>query len=415
MRVAVIGAGAAGCLCAAEIKRRLPEAEVTVFEGGAKPLAKVAVTGGGRCNFTNSFERIDRLEEAYPRGARLMKRALMRFGPEDARRWFEKEGVPSVVMDDGCVFPASQDAMDIVRALERAMRMAGVKVVCRRRITSIEDLGGIFRIGFSDSSLPCFEADKVVVTTGGSSTAGGLSMLSPFGLETVPPVPSLFTFNISDESLKALMGAVVNDALVALAGSSFKARGALLLTDWGVSGPAILKLSSYAARDLADKGYRGTLNISWLGTARENECMEVLQRMASESPRKQVVSTCPAGLTGRLWRHITARAGLREDLRWAETGSRGMARLTSTLACDSYPITGRCRFKDEFVTCGGVSLSEVSLNTLESKKHPGLHFAGEVLDVDAITGGFNLQAAWSMAYTVAEAISSGNGDGGGAC
>ena len=240
-------------------------------------------------------------------------------------------------------------------------------------------------------------------------------MLAPLGLETIAPVPSLFTFNIGDESLKSLMGAVVNDALVGLAGTSFKARGALLLTDWGVSGPAILKLSSYAARDLADKGYRGTLNISWLGTARETECMELLQEMASESPRKQVVSTCPAALTGRLWRHIAARAGLREDLRWAETGSRGMARLASILACDAYTITGRCRFKDEFVTCGGVSLSEVSLNTLESKKHPGLHFAGEVLDVDAITGGFNLQAAWSMAYTVADAISSCSGDGDGAC
>lgn len=415
MRIAVIGAGAAGCLCAAELKRHLPDAEVTVFEGGAKPLAKVSVTGGGRCNFTNTFDNIGRLEEAYPRGARLMKRALMRFSPEDARRWFEKEGVPSVVMDDGCVFPASQDAMDIVRALERAMRMAGVRVICRRKVSSIEDLGGVFRLSFSDSSLPCFDPDKIVLTTGGSPTAGGLSMLSPLGVETVTPVPSLFTFNIGDESLKSLMGAVVDDALVGLAGSSFKARGALLLTDWGVSGPAILKLSSYAARDLADKGYRGTLNISWLGTARENECMELLQEMASESPRKQVVSTCPAALTGRLWRHIAARAGLREDLRWAETGSRGMARLASILACDAYPITGRCRFKDEFVTCGGVSLSEVSLNTLESKKHPGLHFAGEVLDVDAITGGFNLQAAWSMAYTVAEAISSGSGDGGGAC
>jgi len=415
MRVAVIGAGAAGCLCAAEIKRRLPEAEVTVFEGGAKPLAKVAITGGGRCNFTNSFENIGRLEEAYPRGARLMKRALMHFGPEDARRWFENEGVPSVIMEDGCVFPTSQDAMDIVRALERAMRLAGVKVICRHRVTSLENIDGIFRIAFSGSSLPCFEADKVVLTTGGSPTAGGLSILSPLGLETVAPVPSLFTFNIGDESLKSLMGAVVNDALVGLAGTSFKARGALLLTDWGVSGPAILKLSSYAARDLADKGYRGTLNISWLGTARETECMELLQEMASESPRKQVVSTCPAALTGRLWRHIAARAGLREDLRWAETGSRGMARLASILACDAYPITGRCRFKDEFVTCGGVSLSEVSLNTLESKKHPGLHFAGEVLDVDAITGGFNLQAAWSMAYTVADAISSCSGDGDGAC
>ncbi|MBR5054981.1 MAG: aminoacetone oxidase family FAD-binding enzyme [Bacteroidales bacterium] len=415
MRIAVIGAGAAGCLCAAELKRHLPEAEVTVFEGGAKPLAKVAVTGGGRCNFTNTFENIGRLEEAYPRGARLMKRALMRFSPEDAREWFASMGVPSVVMDDGCVFPLSQDAIDIVRALERAMRQAGVKVLCRRRVASVEDLGGSFRIFFTDASLPSFEADRVVVTTGGSPSPSGYTMLSPLCLETIPPVPSLFTFNIGDDPLKELMGIVVTDATVGLGGTAFRAGGPLLITDWGVSGPAILKLSSYAARHLAENGYRGTLNISWLGTPRETDCMDLLQGMASESPRKQIVSTCPAALSGRLWRHLAARAGLREDIRWAELGSRGMARLAAILACDSYPITGRCRFKDEFVTCGGVSLSDISLNTLESKKHPGLFLAGEVLDVDAITGGFNLQAAWSMAYTAAQAIISGNGGDGGAC
>ena len=415
MRIAVIGAGAAGCLCAAELGRRLRDAEVTVLEGGPRPLAKVAVTGGGRCNFTNTFEYVGRLEEAYPRGARLMKRALMRFGPDDARLWFASMGVPSVVMDDGCVFPQSQDAMDIVRVLERSMKTAGVKVLCRHKVSSIRDTGGSYRISFSDKDIPEMEADKVVVTTGGSPSPSGFEMLSPLELETVAPVPSLFTFNIDDEPLKMLMGAVVKDALVGLGGTAFRASGALLVTDWGVSGPAVLKLSSYAARHLAENGYRGTLNISWLGTARDEECLDAVKALAAAEPRKQVVSTCPEALTGRLWRHIVARAGLREDLRWAELGQRGAARLASILACDSYPITGRCRFKDEFVTCGGVALSEISLNTLESKKHPGLHFAGEVLDVDAITGGFNLQAAWSMACVVAEAISSDSGDGGGAC
>jgi hypothetical protein len=400
MRVAVIGAGAAGCMCAAEIGRSLRDAEVTVLEGGSRPLAKVSVTGGGRCNFTNTFEGIGRLEEAYPRGARLMKRALMRFSPDDTRQWFASMGVPSVAMDDGCVFPQSQDAMDIVRALERSMGRAGVKVLCNHKVSSIKDISGSFRISFSAPDIPDMEADKVVVTTGGFPSPSGYSILSPLGLETISPLPSLFTFNIDDDPLKTLMGAVVKDVLV---------------TDWGVSGPAVLKLSSYAARHLADNGYRGTLNISWLGTARDEECLEAVQALAAAEPRKQVVSTCPAALTSRLWRHIAARAGLRDDLRWAELGQRGAARLASILACDPYPITGRCRFKDEFVTCGGVSLSEISLNTLESKKHPGLHFAGEVLDVDAVTGGFNLQAAWSMAYTVARAVISDNDGDGGAC
>lgn len=412
MRIAVIGAGAAGCFCAVLLGRRFPAAEVTVLEAGRKPLAKVAITGGGRCNFTNTFEGIDRLEEAYPRGARLMKRALMRFSQSAVRKWFEGEGVPSVVMDDGCVFPLSQDAMDIVRTLERGMRAAGVRVLCGHKVSGIEDLGGSFRISFTDSSLDPLEADRVVITTGGSPTPSGISFLSPLELEIVAPVPSLFTFNIDDAPLKSLMGAVVKDALAGLAGTGFRARGALLVTDWGVSGPAILKLSSYAARHLAESGYRGTLNISWLGTANEEECLTTVRKMAADEPRKLVTSYGPESLSARLWRHVAGRAGLRGDLRWAELGPRGAARLASTLACDAYPITGRCHFKDEFVTCGGVALSGISLNTLECKKHPGLYIAGEVLDVDAITGGFNLQAAWSMAYTVAESISSG---GSGAC
>ncbi|MBO4916445.1 MAG: aminoacetone oxidase family FAD-binding enzyme [Bacteroidales bacterium] len=412
-RVAVIGAGAAGCFCVVGLKRRLPDAEVIVLEAGRKPLAKVAITGGGRCNFTNTFEGIDRLEEAYPRGARLMKRALMRFSQEDARRWFAAEGVPSVVMDGGCVFPQSQDAMDVVRTLERAMRLAGVQVRCGSRVSGIEDLGGRFRISFAGFDEP-LETDRVVVTTGGSPSPSGISFLTPLDLETVPPVPSLFTFNIGDEGLKSLMGTVVENALAGLAGTGFRARGALLVTDWGVSGPAILKLSSYAARHLAENKYNGTLNVSWLGTANESECLDVVRELAAAEPRKLVASCGPKALPGRLWRHIAGRAGLREELRWAELGSRGAARLASTLACDAYPVTGRCRFKDEFVTCGGVSLSGLNLNTLESKKHPGLHFAGEVLDVDAITGGFNLQAAWSMAETVTQAISFCDGGDGGA-
>ena len=412
-RIAVIGAGAAGCFCAVRLKRLMPWSEVTVLEAGRKPLAKVAVTGGGRCNFTNTFEGIGRLEEAYPRGARLMKRALMRFGPEDTRRWFETEGVPSVVMDDGCVFPQSQDAMDIVRALERAMRQAGVQVRCGCRVSSVEDLGGRFRICFREGP-EAMEADRVVVTTGGSPTPSGMSFLAPLGLETVPPVPSLFTFNIGDDSLKTLMGAVVENALAGLAGTGFRATGPLLVTDWGVSGPAILKLSSYAARHLAEQRYQGTLNISGLGTSSSQECLETVQGLAAAEPRKLVLSYGPEALSARLWRHVAARAGLREDLRWAELGSRGAARLAAVLSCDPYPVTGRCRFKDEFVTCGGVALTEISPNTLESKKHPGLFLAGEVLDVDAITGGFNLQAAWSMAYVVSEAISSDNDGGDGA-
>ena len=386
MKIAIIGGGAAGCFCAIGLKRRLPDAEVTVYEAGPKLLAKVAVTGGGRCNLTNSFRDVRRLGEVYPRGEQLMRRALAAFNHEDTMRWFEAEGVRLTVQEDQCVFPVSQDAMQIVRTLERCLREAGVRVRLNAPVERVGDL----------------DADRVVVTVGGSSREK-LERLLPAGVEVTPCVPSLFTLKIPDEALRALMGTVVEQASLALAGTRFRAAGTLLLTDWGVSGPATLRLSSYAARHLAENGYTGTLLIGWLD-APEAAAREWIAATAAANPRKQASGTPPAGLTARLWRHLLGRAGLREDLRWAELGSKGAARLAATLTADAYPVAGRARFKEEFVTCGGVALSGVNLNTLESKTRPGLFFAGEVLDLDAVTGGFNLQAAWSTAALVAAAM-----------
>ncbi len=386
MRIAIIGGGAAGCFCAIGLKRRLPDAEVTVYEAGPKLLSKVAVTGGGRCNLTNSFRDVHRLGEVYPRGEQLMRRALAAFSHEDTMRWFEAEGVRLTIQEDQCVFPVSQDAMQIVRTLERCLRDVGVRVRLNTPVERVEDL----------------DADRIVVTTGGSSREK-LERLLPAGVEVTPCVPSLFTLKIPDEALRALMGTVVEQASLALAGTRFRAAGTLLLTDWGVSGPATLRLSSYAARHLAENGYTGTLLIGWLD-APEAAAREWIAATAAANPRKQASGTPPAGLTARLWRHLLGRAGLREDLRWAELGSKGAARLAATLTADAYPVAGRARFKEEFVTCGGVALSGVNLNTLESKTRPGLFFAGEVLDLDAVTGGFNLQAAWSTAALVAAAM-----------
>lgn len=386
MKIAIIGGGAAGCFCAIGLKRRLPDAEVTVYEAGPKLLSKVAVTGGGRCNLTNSFRDVRRLGEVYPRGEQLMRRALAAFSHEDTMRWFEAEGVRLTVQEDQCVFPVSQDAMQIVRTLERCLREAGVRVRLNAPVERVGDL----------------DADRVVVTVGGSSREK-LERLLPAGVEVTPCVPSLFTLKIPDASLRALMGTVVEQASLALAGTKFRAAGTLLLTDWGVSGPATLRLSSYAARHLAENGYAGTLLVNWLD-APEAAAREWMAAAAAEHPQKQAAGTRPAGLTARLWRHLLGRAGLREDLRWAELGSKGAARLASTLTADAYPVAGRARFKEEFVTCGGVALSGVNLNTLESKVRPGLYFAGEALDVDAVTGGFNLQAAWSTATLVAAAM-----------
>ena len=422
MRMAVIGGGAAGCFCAVNAARRLPEAEITLFEAGPKLLAKVAVTGGGRCNITNSFREVAlngqepgkrRLAEVYPRGDQLMRRALRAFGPEDTLRWFEAEGVRFVVQEDQCVFPESQDAMQIVRTLERCLRQAGVRVRCNAlvgRIAVQEDgrfAVEILRQAQDDRGRAQEDRgraqedrfDRVVVCVGGSAQQK-LMQLLPDDIEVTPCVPSLYTLKIPDDGLRALMGTVVERAALSLAGTKFRSEGTLLLTDWGVSGPATLRLSSYAARHLAENGCTGTLLVNWLA-APEARAREWVAATAAANPRKQAAGTPPEGLTARLWRHVLQRAGLREDLRWAELGGKGAARLAATLSADAYPVAGRARFKEEFVTCGGVSLNAVDIGTLESRAHPGLFFAGEALDLDAVTGGFNLQAAWSTGFVAA--------------
>ena len=403
-RIAVIGAGAAGCFCTAELRRLRPEFRVDVYEAGPKPLAKVAITGGGRCNLTNSFDGIRSLAEAYPRGDRLMKRLLKQFSQEDTWRWFESAGVPLVLQEDHCVFPQSQDAMDIVRALLRRMEDANLLLRTPvHRIETPDQVGGDGNVmpGLAGHLLVDDEPyDAVVVTTGGAPK--GLPMLDGLGLEWIPTVPSLFTFTIRDEGLRNLMGLVV-EASVSIPGTAFKADGPLLITDWGLSGPATLKLSSYAARHLHEVGYQAPLSVNWLAQ-NEAETREILQETAAANPRKQVSNTPVAELQARLWNHLIARAGLRPDIRWAELGSKGLNRLVSTLTQDSYTIAGKTRFREEFVTCGGVALTNLEPSTLESKRHPGLYFAGEVLDIDAITGGFNLQAAWTTGAAVARSI-----------
>lgn len=395
-KVAVIGAGAAGCFCAIELKRRHPEYEVTIYESGSKPLAKVAITGGGRCNFTNSFAGISRLVEAYPRGANLMKRALRVLSNEDVMHWFENEGVPYVIQEDCCVFPESQDAMQIVNTLTTLISRLGISLKCSCRIENISFKNPGFTISTDSNST---DYDAVVVATGG----GALKLLENLKLEIEKPVPSLFTFGINDAALRSLMGIVSQGASVSLAGTPFKASGPLLITDWGLSGPAILKLSSYAARHLADNGYNGTLVVNWCGRSEDEMRLSIANNTARE-PRKLVANVPPEGINTRLWKHLLSRSSLREDITCRELGHKGTNRLVNALCADEYPVSGRCHFKSEFVTCGGVSLKEINMNTMESKRYPGLYFAGEVLDIDAITGGFNLQAAWSTGYVAAASI-----------
>ncbi len=443
MKVCIVGGGAAGCFAAICIKEAAPAAEVAVFEAGKKILAKVAITGGGRCNLTNSFADVRSIESVYPRGHRLMRHLLKEFSNEDVRNWFENRGVRLVTQPDNCVFPQSQDAMEIVHLLENQMRRLGVKIYVGHKVSRIEPIsdGNLgFKLSFVQREqaleMKAETADIVLVTTGGSPKAGGLSMLEPFALDIEPPVPSLFSFNIGvgkeqgsraekqqgletkqgvtesagysrDAELSSLMGTVVDDAVAGIAGTKFRASGPLLITDWGMSGPAILKLSSYAARFLAENNYNASLIVNWLGPETNgDDAVSMLKGFASQNPQKQLSNIFPEAFNSRLWTFFLHRAGLPDTRRWAELGGKGMSRLAAVLTSDVYPIVGRNKFKGEFVTCGGVSLSNVNSKTLECRSWPGLYFAGEVLDVDAITGGFNLQAAWTMGYVAARSIAS---------
>lgn len=436
-KVAVIGGGAAGCFAAVNMKEMNPDLDVTVYEAGPVLLAKVAVTGGGRCNLTNSFAEVRSIESVYPRGFRLMKRLLREFSNTDVCDWFEGRGVRLVTQSDQCVFPKSQQSSEIIETLVSGMKSAGVNVAVSHRLASVLDTDGDqperYKLSFdtgsgSEKHQTEIYADIVLITTGGSPKKSGLSMLDGLGLEIIDPVPSLFSFNIGapealaeirrgrgvqvaltgtrkrDGELSALMGIVTENVVTGLAGTKFRAEGPLLITDWGMSGPAVLKLSSYAAKYLAEQNYSAELMVNWAGNITVPELESVLSRISSSASRKMSANVGPDFLNNRLWTYLLHRAGIPADRRWAEIGSKGLNRIISTLTSDIYPVVGRNKFKGEFVTCGGVSLADIDPKTLESRQHPGLYFAGEVTDVDAVTGGFNLQAAWTMGWVAARAI-----------
>lgn len=389
MKTAIIGGGAAGFFLAVNLKEMMPEMEVTIFERSSRVLAKVEVSGGGRCNCTNSFAEVSDLSQVYPRGHRLMKRLFNVFNHEDAYRWFERHGVPLVTQGDECVFPQAQDSHAVINCFLSLARRYHVDICTGRKIQSLDQLSGF---------------DYVAVTTGGSPKGEGLRWLADLGHEIETPVPSLFTFSIADEKLHALPGLVVEDAAAYIPGTKYRAEGPLLITHWGMSGPAILKLSSYAARHLADNQYQAPLAVSWVQQP-EADIQSMLHTMSAREGQKLLTTCNPFGLQQRLWTYLLEKAlGQRATIRWSELNRKDTNRLANTLTNDGYQIAGRAAFKDEFVTCGGVSLKAVNPATLESRHVPHLYFAGEVLDIDGITGGFNFQAAWTTAYTVAHSI-----------
>ena len=382
MKTAIVGGGAAGFFLAINLKEMCPEMQVTIFEKSKKVLAKVEVSGGGRCNCTNSFEAVTDLSQVYPRGHRLLKRLFKTFDYRDAYEWFESHGVRLVTQEDNCVFPLSQDSHTIINLFLAEAKRHGIDIRTQHKIESLDELK---------------DYDFKVITTGGGTA-------SMAGVPTIEAVPSLFTFSIEDEALRALMGTVIEDATASIPGTKLKSNGPLLITHWGMSGPAILKLSSYAARDLHEHNYQMPLAVNWI-SQKEPEIQQELREIIIRNPQKQIATIRPFGLPSRLWDYLVQKTlGERAQNRWQNLNQKELNRLTNALCNDQYQIAGRAAFKDEFVTCGGIDLSGINPNTLEAKTLPQLYFAGEVLDIDGITGGFNFQAAWTTAYVVSMAI-----------
>ena len=386
MKTAVVGGGAAGFFLAINLKEMCPQMDVTILEASHHVLAKVKISGGGRCNCTNSFEEVKDLQSVYPRGHRLLKRLFKQFNHRDAYEWFESRGVKLVTQADQCVFPQSQDSQTIINLFLSETRRLGVTIKTGYRVGSLDELS---------------DYDFIAITTGGMKNSQFLILNSQF---LISPVPSLFTFNIEDKGLRDLMGTVV-EASAMIPGTKMRASGPLLIIHWGMSGPCILRLSSYAARLLSENQYQMPLSVNWT-SLKENEVQEELLNFCRQYAQKQLTSMRPFDLPQRLWNYLTEKAlAGRAHAPWGSLNQKELNRLTNILINDTYQIAGRAPFKDEFVTCGGIDLSAVNPSTLESREHPHLYFAGEVLDIDGVTGGFNFQAAWTTAYAVATAIS----------
>ena len=402
MEVAIVGGGAAGFFAAITTKKNYPDAKVIIFEKTPNILAKVKISGGGRCNLTNGCSSIKELSEAYPRGGNALKKAFRHFDNKKVMQWFESRGVPLVTQDDNCVFPLSQDSQSIIDCFLEQTNQLKIKIELKTGIKAIQQIGNKLQLEFVGGKIPARSFDKVIIATGGSPKRAGLTWLEKLGHKIEDPVPSLFTFKIADESMTELMGVVVENTLISIQGSKLKSVGPLLITHWGMSGPAILKLSAFGARMLSKENYNVNVQVNWVNVRNQDMVVAQLKSIVTEHPKKNLSNVRPYSLPERLWSYLLEKSDLSADKKWGELGKIGLNRLGNVLTNDVYTVKGRTQFREEFVTCGGVSLESIDFNTMQSKLCKNLYFAGEVMDIDGITGGYNFQAAWTTAFIAAK-------------
>jgi hypothetical protein len=402
-KVIVIGGGAAGFFSAITCAQASKEVEVTLFEKSSKLLSKVAVSGGGRCNVTHACFDNKILSASYPRGEKQLKSAFSRFTTTDTVNWFESRGVKLKTEADGRMFPKTDDSQTIIDCLMKEAKKAKVTIQTEVGVKDIRPRfdGGFFVELTSGEQMEC---DKIIVATGGSPKIEGFEWIKKLGHQIVEPVPSLFTFNIPNNPIIELQGIAVDPAKVKIADTKIEFAGPVLVTHWGLSGPAVLKLSSFCARLLAEKEYDFNIQISWLNNKKEDALRQELFNIKAANPTKHIGNLLPVVLPKRLVEFILQKCGINPDKRWADVTKEEIQLLQEHFLYDTYHVQGKTTFKEEFVTCGGVNLDDVDFKTMESKRCKGLHFAGEVLDIDGITGGFNFQAAWTTGFIAGNGV-----------
>lgn len=399
-KVVIIGGGAAGFFAAANISELYPDWTITIIERGKNVLEKVRISGGGRCNVTHACFEPKELVKFYPRGHKELLAPFHRFCTGDTIVWFEKHSVELKIEEDGRMFPITDSSQTIVDCLTKAVQKPNIKIQKSERVDALNRLeDGIFQV-HSESTV--YQCEKLLVATG--SIPSMWEMLKKMGHSIVPPVPSLFTFNIRDQRIITLEGNSVAKVKVTIPQFKFSSEGALLITHWGLSGPAILRASAWAARELQSVQYQFKISINWLHSYSTLEAIELLTDLKIEHPKKKISGNAFYGIPLRLWKRLCEAAALPENLNWADANKKQLQALAEQLTASEFQVNGKSTFKDEFVTAGGVSLKEVDFKRFESKIIPNLYFAGEVLDIDAITGGFNFQAAWTGAWCVAQAM-----------
>jgi predicted Rossmann fold flavoprotein len=410
----VIGGGAAGFFCAVNAARLHPSLKVTILEKSSKVLQKVKVSGGGRCNVTHSCFEISQMVKRYPRGERFLKKAFHHFFTTDTIEWFSKRGVNLVAEADGRMFPHTNDSQTIIDCLLAEANKYNVEVKLHSGVVKIERKDNLWEVYTNTVSVagvfqgaPSYRASMMCVTCGGFPKVEQFNWLTSATGHTVSsPVPSLFTFNLPQHPIRELMGVAVANAQVKLAGSKLQTDGPLLITHWGLSGPAVLRMSAFAARELAEKKYQYMVIINWLPEFNENSLREKILQHRQLKGTQKLLNTDWITLPQRLWQFLLVQSAADLEQRWADFPAAIQNKLIKNICGYEMEANGKTTFKEEFVTAGGITLSEIDPNTMMSRLVPNLYFAGEIMDVDGITGGFNFQNAWTTGFIAAKAISS---------